>query len=302
VTGPTTSTRSTDPMLDGRLAVIDQPRAIRVWAEERRRGDARIALVPTMGALHAGHLSLVDLAAALADVVVVSIFVNPMQFDRSDDFEAYPRPIEADVAVLGERRVDAVYAPTRAAMYPTGFDTTVVPGVLATTMEGVARPGHFTGVTTVVTKLLAAVRPHLAVFGEKDFQQLAIIRRMAADLDLGVEIVAAPIVREPDGLALSSRNGRLSPADRRAAAVVPSALEAAAAAYTAGERAPRRLEGAAESIVAGEPAARLEYVTVFDPVTLAPLADGETPADDTRIATAVWFGDVRLIDNRPLAG
>ena len=226
----------------------------------------------------------------------MSIFVNPLQFDRAADFDVYPRPIDDDVARCADVGVDAVYAPTGATMYPPGFETHVEPGALAAVMEGAARPGHFRGVTTVVTKLFAAVRPDVGVFGEKDFQQLAIIRRMTADLDLGVEIIGAPIVREPDGLAMSSRNVRLAPADRTAAACLPRALDAAVDAAVPGADVEAVL-AAARAVVDDEPLARLEYVAVFDPTTLEPLDDLDRPG---RVAIAVWFDDIRLIDNRPL--
>ncbi len=283
------------------VALLDRPDSMRSWSVAQHRAGRRLGLVPTMGALHEGHLSLIELARRHSDVVVVSIFVNPLQFDRRDDFDAYPRPIDDDLDVCQERGVDAVYAPTRAVMYPEGFDTAVVPGELASSMEGLTRPGHFTGVTTVVAKLFGAVRPDVAVFGEKDYQQLAIIKRMTVDLDLGVEIVAAPIVREADGLALSSRNRRLSEQDRRRAVVVPRSLAAAAAAYERGNRDPRSVELEAAAVVEEEPAAKLDYVTVFDGESLIPVADGVEVDDRARIATAVWFGDVRLIDNRPLS-
>ncbi len=173
-----------DPVGDDRLVALDAP------------AGETIALVPTMGALHRGHLALIEHARTVADRVVVSIFVNPLQFDRPDDFEHYPRPIDADVAVCADNGVDAVYAPTAAVMYPAGFQTTVRIGALARVMEGASRPGHFDGVATVVTKLFTAVRPEMAVFGEKDFQQLAIVRRLSADLDLGVEVIGRPTVRE----------------------------------------------------------------------------------------------------------
>src|SRR4051794_40784979 len=189
---------------------------MRAWSGQRREGGHIVGLVPTMGALHDGHLSLIEHARHRADDIVVSIFVNPLQFERGDDFERYPRPIDDDVAACIEAGVAAVYAPTAAVMYPDGFQTHVEPGTLAGGMEGAVRDGHFRGVATVVAKLFGAVRPHLAVFGEKDFQQLVVIRRMAEDLDMGVEIHAVPIVREPDGLALSSRNRLLPPADRAA--------------------------------------------------------------------------------------
>jgi pantoate--beta-alanine ligase len=280
------------------MEVFATPDEMRAWSRERAR-TGRIGFVPTMGALHAGHLSLVDIAADRCDDAVMSIFVNPLQFDRAADFDAYPRPIDDDVAAAGAAGVAAVYAPTARAMYPEGFETHVEPGALAAVMEGAARPGHFRGVTTVVTKLFGAVRPDVAVFGEKDFQQLAIIRRMATDLDLGVEIIGAPIVREHDGLAMSSRNVRLDPEQRAAAVCVPRALDAAAAAAAAGGSV-AALVSAASAVVADEPLARLEYIEVFDPLTLGLLHDlGDTPSP--RLAIAVWFGAVRLIDNRGLS-
>jgi pantoate--beta-alanine ligase len=280
------------------MDVLDTPAGMRAWSRGRQRTLRTIGFVPTMGALHAGHLSLVDLAAARTDDVVVSIFVNPLQFDRPADFDAYPRPIDSDVTGCSAAGVAAVYAPTARAMYPEGFETHVEPGSLAAVMEGAARPGHFRGVTTVVTKLFGAVRPDVAVFGEKDFQQLAIIQRMTRDLDLGIEIVAAPIVREPDGLAMSSRNVRLDPTQRAAAVCVPQALDAAADAAAAGGSV-AAVVAAASGVVAAEPLARLEYIEVFDPATLGLLHDvGDAPTP--RVAIAVWFGDVRLIDNRAL--
>ncbi len=282
--------------------VLTTPAAARAWSRTVRTTGRTIGLVPTMGALHGGHLALVTDAAARTDAVCVSIFVNPLQFDRRTDFDAYPRPIDGDLAACAELGVDAVYAPTAAAMYPEGFQTRVVPGRLAATMEGPGRPGHFEGVTTVVTKLFAAVAPDVAIFGEKDFQQLAIVRRLALDLDLGVEVVGHPIVREPDGVAMSSRNRRLDDEQRRAAVCVPRALAAAAAAAADGGS-PASIVDAARQVVASEPAARHEYTTVFDPVTLQEL--DELAPDDrrpgrARVATAVWFGEVRLIDNRDL--
>jgi pantoate--beta-alanine ligase len=279
------------------VLVLDVPRAMRAWSGQRRQAGRLVGLVPTMGALHEGHLSLIDLARRRTDDVVVSIFVNPLQFDRREDFDRYPRPIDDDVAACNAAGAAAVYAPTARTMYPEAFQTHVEPGPLAAVMEGAMRPGHFRGVTTVVAKLFGAVWPHVAVFGEKDYQQLAVIRRMVDDLDMGVGLVAAPIVREPDGLALSSRNRRLAPEDRAAATCIPRALDAAAAAVAAGERDVPAIEAAAREVVAAEPRARLEYVTVFGPETLQPLDVLAAPA---RIATAVWFADIRLIDNREL--
>jgi pantoate--beta-alanine ligase len=280
------------------LTVLVHATEAQAWVAARRAEGRRVALVPTMGALHDGHYSLIRLAQDHADDVIVSIFVNPLQFDRDDDFASYPRPIDDDVRGCAAAGAAAVYAPTAAVMYPPGFQTHVEPGALASVMEGAMRPGHFRGVTTVVLKLFGACRPDVAVFGEKDYQQLAIIRRMVVDLDLGIDIVPAPIVREPDGLAMSSRNRHLAAEDRRAAVCVPRALEAAEALVARGVTDAAAVEAAARAVIDAEPRARLEYVTVFDPDTLEAVSEIEGPA---RIATAVWFGEtVRLIDNRLL--
>jgi len=276
---------------------LTEPRAMQAWADAQRRAGRRIALVPTMGALHAGHMTLVEEARKHADRVVVSVFVNPIQFDRRDDFEKYPRTLADDSAMCTAACVDAIYAPAAQAMYPEGFQSGVDVAQLTEPLCGAARPGHFRGVTTVVAKLFHAVRPDVAVFGEKDFQQLAVIRRMTADLDFGIEIVGVPTVREADGLALSSRNRRLGPEDRAAAVCVPRALDAAAAAVAGGEtRAPVVVDRAA-SVIASEPRARLEYAELRDPETLAVVEEVAAPA---LLALAVWVGGVRLIDNRIL--
>jgi pantoate--beta-alanine ligase len=277
---------------------FDDAAAMRAWSRRRRAEGRTVALVPTMGALHDGHLALIAEARRLASVVIVSVFVNPIQFDRTSDFDRYPRAPFDDLEACRAAGVDAVYAPTAEAMYPPGFQTRVVPGALSEAFEGQMRPGHFEGVTTVVTKLLAATVPDIAVFGQKDYQQLAIVRRMVVDLDLGVEIVAVPTVREPDGLARSSRNVRLSAADRAAAVVVPDALRAATAAFEAGDRDADSLRGVACDWLAGEPHARVDYVAVVDAVTLEPLTTVDRAAV---ILVAVWFGEVRLIDNQLLA-
>ncbi len=256
-----------------------------------------------MGALHVGHLALIELARSLADVVVVSIFVNPLQFGESLDFTGYPRPIEADLAACDAAAVDAVYAPSAPAMYPKGFDTRVLPGRLATTMEGRSRPGHFEGVATVVTKLLAAVMPDVAVFGEKDFQQLAVIRRLVTDLDLGVEVAGCPTVREPDGLALSSRNRRLTPHERQAATAIPRAIERARQTALHPDTPIDDVIATASSVVDAEPLASLDYVSVFDADTLEvveSVLDRNRIPGRYRIAIAARIGDVRLIDNADL--
>jgi len=279
------------------MQTIDTPLAMQEWADATRARHERIALVPTMGALHAGHLALIGEGRRHAERVVVSIFVNPLQFDRRDDFERYPRTLADDAAKCAAAGVDVVYAPTPAAMYPEGFQTAVEVARLTEPLCGRVRPGHFRGMTTVVAKLFLAVRPHVAVFGEKDFQQLAVVRRMAADLDFGIEVVGVPTVREEDGLALSSRNRLLAPADRAAAIAVPRALAAAAAAVAAGETRAATILARATGVLASEPRARLEYLELRDPQTLDEVAEVAVPA---LLACAVWVGGVRLIDNRLL--
>jgi len=279
------------------MEIIREPRAMQAWAEAERRADRRIALVPTMGALHEGHLELIRVAHTRADRVVVSIFVNPIQFNRRDDFEHYPRTLDEDAAMCAAGGVDVVYAPAAGTMYPEGFASGVEVAGVSEPLCGRTRPGHFRGVTTVVTKLFNAVRPHCAAFGEKDWQQLAVIRRMAADLDTGIEIVGVPTVREADGLALSSRNRLLRAEARQAARCVPRALDAAADAVAAGETAARSVADRAAAVVAEEPQARLEYAEVRDPDSLTELEEVTGPA---LLAVAVWVGGVRLIDNRIL--
>jgi len=286
-----------------RPVTIETPADMRSWSRAARGSGRSIALVPTMGALHDGHLTLIEHARSRADVVVVSIFVNPLQFGEHGDFTSYPRPIDTDLAACERAQVAAVYAPTAAAMYPHGFETRVVPGRLAATMEGHSRPGHFEGVTTVVAKLLAAVGPDLAVFGEKDYQQLAIIRRMVSDLDLGVDVVATPTVREPDGLALSSRNQRLTPSQRRAAVCIPRSIAEARDVAARPDATLDAVLARARRVIDDEPQASLDYVNVFDAATLEAiddLDDTERLAGRCRIAIAARFGDVRLIDNADL--
>lgn len=276
------------------MITLATPSDMQHWTRKHRLAGKRIGFVPTMGALHEGHLHLMREARKYADAVVASIFVNPLQFNNRSDFDTYPRPMDDDLAMCAGIGVDAVYAPTAGAMYPEGFETHVEPGSLALPMEGAMRPGHFRGVTTVVAKLFGAVQPDVALFGQKDYQQLAVIRRMTIDLDMGIEIVGVPTVREHDGLALSSRNRRLTPEDRTASVVVPRALQAAVGALASGERRAGALEQVAVDVLATEPRGRLEYVKVFDAHTLMDL---DSVDRDAVIATAVWFGDVRLIDN-----
>ncbi len=281
----------------GEMLVLDQPVEIRRWSISRRSAGGRVAFVPTMGALHDGHLRLIDLASTHGDAIAVSIFVNPLQFNRRDDYDAYPRPTDDDLKRCVDAGVDAVYAPTVGAMYPSQFQTHVEPGALAEPLEGSGRPGHFRGVATVVAKLFNAVRPDVAVFGEKDFQQLAIIRRMVIDLDMGIDIVGMPTVREADGLAMSSRNRRLSAPDRAAAPVVARALREMAELARSGEADTAVIEARGRAVIEAEPLARLEYLRVVDPLTLQPPADLRAGAQGL---AAVWFGEVRLIDNMRL--
>jgi len=262
-------------------------------ARVREWGASSIGLVPTMGALHAGHRSLIERARSENDTVVVSIFVNPLQFGPNEDLSRYPRPIEEDLELLRELQVDAVYTPSVADMYPEGATTRVVVGGVAEPLEGAARPGHFEGVATVVAKLFSAVRPDRAYFGQKDAQQVAVVKRMAADLDTGVEIVACPIVRDADGLAVSSRNVYLSPAERRAALSLSRALSAGAAAYGAGERDLAAIQERIRAVLAAEPLARIDYAELVDPATFRPAG--------TLAVLAARIGKTRLIDNHDVS-
>lgn len=284
------------------MPVFTEPAAMQAWSDVRRNSGRRVVAVPTMGALHAGHLALIDEARRHGDDVVVTIFVNPLQFNSATDFDHYPRPIDDDLVACASAGVDAVYAPTAAAMYPAGFQTHVEPGALADRLEGQHRPGHFRGVTTVVAKLFGATRPQVAVFGQKDAQQLAIVRQMVDDLDLGVNIVAMPTIREPDGLAMSSRNRRLPAADRAAAVCIWRGLEAVRATVQSGERDVDVLTAEATAPIAAEHRAALEYLELVDPQTLEPLSGllAEPPAP-VLVVVAAWFGEVRLIDNALLA-
>ncbi len=271
--------------------VCDLRRAVEGWKSE---GHA-VGLVPTMGALHEGHLSLVRLAGAQAGRVVASVFVNPTQFAPHEDYDAYPRNEAADAALLAEAGCHLLYAPGVAEMYPNGFATTVTVSGLTDVLDGLARPTHFAGVATVVTKLLTQAQPHLAVFGEKDFQQLQVIRRLVRDLDLPVDIVPGPIVRAADGLALSSRNAYLTDAERRVAAELNRALRQAVEAL----RARRPVADAEADAVARLTAAgfaKIDYVEVRRPHDLARLGPGPL-AESARILAAAHIGRTRLIDN-----
>jgi pantoate--beta-alanine ligase len=253
-----------------------------------------LGFVPTMGFLHAGHISLVQAARAECASVVASIFVNPTQFGPSEDLAKYPRDLPRDLALLEAAGVALVWTPTVEVMYPTGFQTWVAVDELTQRLEGEVRPGHFRGVTTVVAKLFNAVAPDRAYFGQKDAQQAAVIRRMTKDLDFPIEIVVCPTLREPDGLAMSSRNVYLNPAERQAATVLFRALSKAKAAFDSGERGAESLRRLVRETVAGEPLAKLQYVSCADYDTLEEL---ETVRGKALLSMAVYMGKTRLIDN-----
>ncbi len=271
-----------------------EPERIREACDDARRQGRRVGVVPTMGALHAGHATLVREAAQRADFVVVTIFVNPTQFGPNEDLARYPRTLDADRRLAEQAGARIIFAPSEGAMYPRGDETRVKVGRTAEALCGVLRPGHFEGVTTVVAKLLNLVGPSVACFGRKDYQQYRAIARMVKDLFMPIELVAVPTVREPDGLALSSRNRYLSDTDRARARAVPTALTAVWRAFQSGTRDARALELAARAVL--EPTVdSIDYVTVADPETVVPI-DGDA-GDRALVATAVRVGAARLIDN-----
>lgn len=255
-----------------------------------------VGFVPTMGYLHDGHLSLVRAATSANDSVVVSIFVNPTQFGPGEDLDSYPRDLDRDLALLEAEGVDLVWTPAVEDVYPAGSSTRVSVGGVTDVLEGARRPGHFDGVATVCTILFGAVRPTRAYFGQKDAQQTVVIRRLVRDLALGLEVCVEPIRREPDGLAMSSRNTYLSPAERAVAPVLHRALVAAEESYAAGHRLASELLSAAHAVLATEPTAQVEYVSVADPDTLAELDDVD-PARGALLSLAARLGRTRLIDN-----
>ncbi|MGB4600158.1 MAG: pantoate--beta-alanine ligase [Trichlorobacter sp.] len=259
-----------------------------------RRQGKRIAFVPTMGFLHEGHASLLREGRKRGDLLVLSIFVNPTQFDPNEDLDRYPRNLEGDCALAEACGVDIVFAPTAAGMYPPGFQTTVSLGPLTEPLCGASRPGHFNGVAVVVTKLFGIVLPDVALFGKKDFQQLAIIRQMTVDLNLPVEIVGMPIVRELDGLAMSSRNSYLSPEERQQALCLSRAVQQVRALFVQGETSVDRLLSAARAQIEAVPAAVIEYLELRDATTLSLARQAD---QGTLLALAVRIGSTRLIDN-----
>jgi len=280
------------------VKVIPTVEQMQERAESLRQGGRRIACVPTMGFLHDGHLSLMRLARRRADVLVVSVFVNPAQFGPEEDFETYPRNLERDLELCAKEDVDIVFTPKTGALYPNGYQSYVKLQHLPHHLCGLSRPVFFTGVATVVTKLLNIVRPHIAVFGEKDYQQLLVIRRMVQDLNFNTEIIGAPIVREKDGLAMSSRNAYLTPDQRPAALTLYRSLLQARKRIETGERDAARILKEARDLITAQPETHIDYLSICDPETLIDVERIDRPA---LMALAVKVGKTRLIDNTILA-
>jgi pantoate--beta-alanine ligase len=276
------------------MQVFDTVSGLRAFLAVQRAAGKRIGLVPTMGYLHAGHMSLVQAARRECDMVVMSIFVNPKQFGPQEDFATYPRDMEGDLRQAREARVDAVFTPAVEEIYPPGFLTEVVVHELTTPLCGASRPGHFNGVTTVVAKLFNIVGPYRAYFGQKDYQQVTVLRKMATDLCMPLEVITCPTVREPDGLAMSSRNAYLNRAERQAALVLWRSLHLAEEHLAQGERQGTRLTATLRDCIAKEPLARIDYVAVCDPQTLREV---EQLSGTVLVALAVYIGKTRLIDN-----
>ena len=267
---------------------------IRSWVRARRSEGRRVALVPTMGYLHEGHLTLVDEARRRADLVVMTVFVNPLQFGPGEDLARYPRDLPRDRRLAEERGVDALFVPGDGVMYPSPPEIRIVPGPSAERWEGAARPGHFAGVLTVVAKLFHLTEPDIACFGRKDVQQSVLIRQMVRELDWPIELVVVPTVREPDGLALSSRNAYLDADQRRQAAGLSGALREAHTAWRGGERSAAQIEARMRRFLAAFPGVRVEYIAIAEPESLAPVMEAR---ENTVVALAARLGSTRLIDN-----
>lgn len=276
------------------MKIISSASEMMAFSRTTQRADKRVGFVPTMGALHEGHLSLVRAAQAQSDVVVVSIFVNPTQFGPNEDFAKYPRSFEKDSAMLEKEGVHCIFYPTVEEMYPSGATTWVTVEGLSDKLDGRSRPGHFRGVTTVVSKLFNIVKPDLAFFGQKDAAQVAIISKMVRDLNIDVKIVVCPIVREGDGLAMSSRNAYLNPLERKQALVLSRSLQRVQSLVAQGEQSASRLIDAGKQVIAEEPAVRLDYFEIVNPNTLDSVSDISGRA---LVAVAAYVGSTRLIDN-----
>lgn len=276
------------------MRIIRSPEAMAAWSENLRREGVTIGFVPTMGALHDGHRSLIRAARLRSDALVVSVFVNPTQFGPGEDLTRYPRSPARDRAVCRKERVDVYFEPTEATMYPKGYQTLVTVPEIARRWEGERRPHHFTGVATVVAKLFGIVRPHLALFGQKDYQQAMLVRRLVQDLNFGVRVVVRPTVREPDGLAMSSRNVYLSAEERTIAPTLYKSLKAGGEAIRKGITDASAVQASMKAVIEREPLLTMDYLGVCDPVTLEPLARITSKAV---LLGAVRIGSVRLIDN-----
>jgi pantoate--beta-alanine ligase len=279
------------------MRIIEQIREMQNWSDAERCAGKRLVLVPTMGFLHEGHLSLVRDGRQRGTRLIVSIFVNPKQFSPNEDYAAYPRDFHRDQKLLEREGVDVLFHPASAEIYPDNYQTSIEVENLSVPLCGASRPGHFRGVATVVAKLFNIARPHIAVFGQKDFQQLQIVRRLVQDLNLDVEIVAHPTVREKDGLALSSRNSYLDAEERQAALCIYRSLKLAESLVQSGERRGDFVLAAIRSEIEKEPRARIDYVQLCHPQTLHAVEQIQQP---TLLALAVWFGKARLIDNTTL--
>lgn len=277
------------------MEIINRRQRMASIARKNRRENKTVAFVPTMGALHEGHLALVRRARQMADVVIVSIFVNPAQFGPTEDLDRYPRDLMGDTARLADLGVDYVFAPEQGEIYIDGFSTYVYVEGISESLEGASRPGHFRGVATVVTILFNTIRPDFAVFGQKDAQQVAIVKRLTRDLGFETEIIVVPTVREESGLAMSSRNAYLAEEDRQKAAVVIQGLREGKRAFKTGERNAAKIAEIVENLINSEPSAKIDYIAVVDAESLEPV--DKIGDKQTLIAAAVRFGDVRLIDN-----
>ncbi|MGD9039646.1 MAG: pantoate--beta-alanine ligase [Desulfobacteraceae bacterium] len=276
------------------MKLIETINAMQRQCEELRSSEKTIALVPTMGFFHQGHLELMRVGRRHADILAISIFVNPTQFGPSEDFEAYPRDMEGDLAGARDVGVDLVFAPSVQEMYPDGHQTRVLVERVTKHLCGLSRPGHFDGVTTVVAKLFNIAKPHLALFGEKDYQQLTAVKQMVKDLDMDIRIIGVPTVREPDGLAMSSRNTYLNPEERKSALCLKKSLDLAIEMYGQGEKDAKRIKKAIEKLILSHPFTEIDYINVCDPMSLE---DVDRIEEKALLALAVKVGGARLIDN-----
>jgi pantoate--beta-alanine ligase len=276
------------------MKVIETIDAMQKQCEELRLSGKTIALVPTMGFFHEGHLRLMRVGRGLADILVISIFVNPTQFGPSEDFQAYPRDMDGDLAGARNVGVDLVFAPSVEEMYPDGHQTKIVVESVTKPLCGLSRPGHFDGVTTVVAKLFNIAKPHLALFGEKDYQQLTAVKRMVKDLDMDIQIIGVTTVREPDGLAMSSRNSYLNPEERESALCLKKSLDLAGEMFNQGEKDAQKMKEAVEKLILSHPFTEIDYINICDPISLE---DVDRIEGKVLLALAVRVGKARLIDN-----